>query len=103
MSKIKIYGYPAANPFGPESAPLDGVAFPPVLVVDAEQDVLSDRTADYVARLRAMGKPVELVVLEGQGHAFFVYEPWGAAAGPLPSPPSSPPLLDLDLATDTKC
>lgn len=75
--------HPAANPFGPESVPLDGVSFPPVLVVDAEHDLLRDRTADYVARLRAMGKPVELVVFEGQGHAFSVYEPWGAAADEL--------------------
>jgi acetyl esterase/lipase len=75
--------HPAANPFGPDSAPLDGVAFPPVLVADAEQDLLRDRTADYVARLSAMGKPVELVVFEGQGHGFFVFEPWGAAADEL--------------------
>jgi hypothetical protein len=45
-----------------------------VLVADAEKDLLRDRTADYVARLRAMGKPVELVEFEGQGHGFFVYE-----------------------------
>ncbi|XP_047069026.1 probable carboxylesterase 15 [Lolium rigidum] len=75
--------HPASNPFGPDSAPLDGVTFPPVLVADAEKDLLRDRTADYVARLRAMGKPVELVVFEGQGHGFFVYEPWGAAADEL--------------------
>ena len=75
--------HPAASPFGPESAPLDGVLFPQVLVVDAEQDQLRDRTAEYVARLRAMGKPVELVVFEGQGHGFFVYEPWGAPADEL--------------------
>ncbi|XP_020170116.1 strigolactones hydrolase CXE15 [Aegilops tauschii subsp. strangulata] len=72
--------HPAANPFGPESAPLDDVAFPPVLVLNAEHDLLRDRTADYVARLKAMGKPVELVEFDGQEHAFFVYEPWGAAA-----------------------
>lgn len=75
--------HPAANPFGPESAPLDGVAFPPVLVLVGEHDLLRDRTADYVARLKAMGKPVELVEFEGQEHAFFIYEPWGAAADEL--------------------
>ncbi|KAM0850069.1 hypothetical protein ACQ4PT_053312 [Festuca glaucescens] len=69
--------HPAANPFGPDSAPLDGATFPPVLVADAEKDLLRDRTAD------AMRKPVELVVFEGQGHGFFVYEPWGAAADEL--------------------
>ncbi|XBI48370.1 hypothetical protein VPH35_112134 [Triticum aestivum] len=75
--------HPAANPFGPESASLDDVAFPPVLVLNAEHDLLRDRTADYVARLKAMGKPVELVEFDGQEHAFFVYEPWGAAADEL--------------------
>ncbi|KAM3225232.1 hypothetical protein ACQJBY_058150 [Aegilops geniculata] len=39
--------HPAANPFGPESAPLDDVPFPPVLVLNAEHDLLRDRTADY--------------------------------------------------------
>ncbi|KAL6655792.1 hypothetical protein ACP70R_006618 [Stipagrostis hirtigluma subsp. patula] len=72
--------HPAANPFGPESAALDAVAFPPALVVDPDLDVLHDRVAGYAARLTAMGKPVEHVVFEGQGHGFFVFEPWGEAS-----------------------
>lgn len=75
--------HPAANPFGPESAPLDGVPFPPVLVAKAGQDRMRDRVAEYVHRLRAMGKPVELAEFEGQGHGFFVFEPFGKASDEL--------------------
>jgi len=39
--------------------------------------------ADYVARLRAAGKAVVLVVFRGQGHAFFVREPCGEASDEL--------------------
>ncbi|OEL35033.1 putative carboxylesterase 15 [Dichanthelium oligosanthes] len=72
--------HPFANPFGPESPALGGVALLPMLVVAAELDLLRDRVADYVARLKAMGKPVELVQFEGQHHGFFVVEPAGEAA-----------------------
>ncbi|KAL5198077.1 hypothetical protein ABZP36_001589 [Zizania latifolia] len=75
--------HPAANPFGPESAPLDGVHFPAVLIVDPEQDVLRDRVTDYVARLTAMGKHVDLVKFAGQGHGFFVFDPFGEASDKL--------------------
>lgn len=75
--------HPAANPFGPESVPLDTVAFPPMLVVDPDQDMLHDRIVDYVARLKAMRKPVEVVEFKGQGHAFFAFEPWGEASDEL--------------------
>ncbi|CAL4944774.1 unnamed protein product [Urochloa decumbens] len=75
--------HPAANPFGPDSAALDAVAFPPTLVVGGELDLLRDRIADYVARLKAMGKPVELVEFQGQNHGFFVLEPWGDAGDEL--------------------
>uniref|UniRef100_A0ACD5VL48 Uncharacterized protein n=1 Tax=Avena sativa TaxID=4498 RepID=A0ACD5VL48_AVESA len=75
--------HPAANPFGPESVPLDGVPFPPVLVAKANQDRMRDRVAEYVTRLRAMGKPVELAEFEEQGHGFFVFEPFGKASDEL--------------------
>ncbi|XP_062186476.1 carboxylesterase 15-like [Phragmites australis] len=76
--------HPAANPFGPGSVPLDTVnAFPPVLIVDPEHDALHDRVADYVARLKAAGKPLELVVFAGQGHGFFVMDPCGEASDEL--------------------
>ncbi|XP_062212642.1 carboxylesterase 15-like [Phragmites australis] len=71
--------HPFANPFGPESPALGAVALPPTLVVVAEHDLLRDRTVDYVARLEAMGKPVELVEFEGQHHGFLVVEPSGDA------------------------
>ncbi|CAL4944775.1 unnamed protein product [Urochloa decumbens] len=75
--------HPAVNPFGPDSAALDAVAFPPTLVVGGELDLLRDRIADYAARLKAMGKPVELVEFPGQHHGFFIVEPWGDAADEL--------------------
>ncbi|TVU41507.1 hypothetical protein EJB05_15033, partial [Eragrostis curvula] len=76
--------HPAANPFSPGSVPLhEATAFPPALVVDADRDVLHDRIVDYIARLKAAGKPVDLVVFAGQGHGFFVYKPWGEASDEL--------------------
>ena len=75
--------HPFANPFGPESPALGlglgGVALPPTLVVAAERDLLRDRQAHYVARLKAMGQPVEHVEFEGQHHGFFAVEPAGDA------------------------
>jgi acetyl esterase/lipase len=77
--------HPFANPFAPGSVPLGdlGAAFPPVLVVDPDQDPLHDRVVDYVARLKAAGKAVELVVFAGQGHGFFITEPCGEASDEL--------------------
>lgn len=75
--------HPAANPFGPESLPLDDVSFPPVLVAKAGQDRMRDRVAEYVNRLRAMGNSVELAEFEEQGHGFFVFEPFGKASDQL--------------------
>ncbi|KAL6636783.1 hypothetical protein ACP70R_024355 [Stipagrostis hirtigluma subsp. patula] len=75
--------HPALNPFGPDSPALEAVALPPVLVVGGEHDLLRDRIVDYVSRLKAMGKPVELVEFEGQHHGFFVVEPWGDAGDEL--------------------
>ncbi|KAL6893930.1 hypothetical protein ACP4OV_008028 [Aristida adscensionis] len=72
-----------ANPLAPGSPALGGVALPPTLVVAAAHDLLRDREADYVARLRAMGKPVELVEFEGQHHGFFAVEPGGDAGSEL--------------------
>ncbi|KAJ1282534.1 hypothetical protein BS78_03G059800 [Paspalum vaginatum] len=68
--------HPAANPFGPDSPALERVAFPPVLVVSAGRDILHERVLRYAERLREMGKPVEVAVLEGQEHAFFSRQPW---------------------------
>lgn len=75
--------HPAVNPFGPDSPALHAVALPPTLVVAAEHDLLRDRQADYVARLKAMGKPVELVEFQGQHHGFFTVEPWSDAGDEL--------------------
>ncbi|CAN6181330.1 unnamed protein product [Urochloa humidicola] len=74
--------HPFANPFAPGGVAFGdlGGDFPPVLVLDPDQDVLHDRIGEYVARLRAAGKAAELVVFEGQGHAFFITEPCGKAS-----------------------
>jgi acetyl esterase/lipase len=75
--------HPLANPFGPESPAMDAVALPPLLVVVAQLDLLRDRDVDYAARLRAMGKQVEMVEFEGQHHGFFAVEPLGDAGSEL--------------------
>ncbi|KAL6893929.1 hypothetical protein ACP4OV_008027 [Aristida adscensionis] len=75
--------HPLVSPFGAGSPALDGVALPPVLVAVGTRDLLRDRAADYVVRLEAMGKPVELVEFEGQHHGFFIVEPWGDAGSEL--------------------
>ncbi|TVU41493.1 hypothetical protein EJB05_15019, partial [Eragrostis curvula] len=95
--------HPAANPFGPDRPSLDTVGLPPLLVATGDGDMLVDRIRDYVARLNAMGKRVELVEFAGQGHAFAIFRPEIEDAGelvrvvrqfvhggaPVPAPPSS--------------
>ncbi|CAM0954215.1 unnamed protein product [Alopecurus aequalis] len=75
--------HPASNPFGPESPALEGVKLPPVLVAVGDRDMLVDRIKEYVARLKAADKSVELVEFAGQGHGFAMVEPRGEAAGEL--------------------
>ncbi|TVU41499.1 hypothetical protein EJB05_15025, partial [Eragrostis curvula] len=98
-------GPPAANPFGPDSPTLDAVGLPPLLVATGDRDMLVDRIRDYVARLKAMGKRVELVEFAGQGHAFAIFQQetddagelvrvvrqfvHGGAPAPAPAPASS--------------
>ncbi|KAF0918238.1 hypothetical protein E2562_023321 [Oryza meyeriana var. granulata] len=72
--------HPLANPFGPNSPSLEPVALPPALVVASGGDVLYDRVVDYAARLKEMGKAVELVEFEGEQHAFSALQPWSPAA-----------------------
>ncbi|XP_044972203.1 probable carboxylesterase 15 [Hordeum vulgare subsp. vulgare] len=75
--------HPVANPFGPESPSLAPVELPPALVVAPLGDVLRDRVLGYAARLKDMGKDVELVEFEGQQHGFSVLQPFGVAADEL--------------------
>ncbi|WVZ72352.1 hypothetical protein U9M48_020827 [Paspalum notatum var. saurae] len=70
--------HPLANPFGPDSPDLAPVALPPVLVEAPERDVLRDRVLLYAARLKEMGKAVELAEFEGEQHGFSV-RGWGQA------------------------
>ncbi|OAY73280.1 putative carboxylesterase 15 [Ananas comosus] len=75
--------HPLFNPFGPES-PIPGpFETGPVLVVAAERDLLRDRHAEYAAKMRELGKPVELVEIQGQEHGFFATKPWSEPAGEL--------------------
>ncbi|XP_037417576.1 probable carboxylesterase 15 [Triticum dicoccoides] len=75
--------HPVANPFGPESPSLAPLELPPALVVAPLGDVLRDRSLGYAARLKDMGKDVELVEFEGQQHGFSVRQPFGQAADEL--------------------
>lgn len=70
--------HPLANPFGPGSLGLEPVALPPVLVEAPGVDVLRDRVLLYAARLREMGKDVELAEFPGEQHGFSVLR-WGQA------------------------
>uniref|UniRef100_J3KWI4 Alpha/beta hydrolase fold-3 domain-containing protein n=2 Tax=Oryza brachyantha TaxID=4533 RepID=J3KWI4_ORYBR len=72
--------HPVANPFGPDSPSLALVALPPALVVAPGGDVLYDRVVDYAARLKEMGKSVELAEFEGEQHGFSVLQPWSPAS-----------------------
>ncbi|CAL5078450.1 unnamed protein product [Urochloa decumbens] len=75
--------HPVANPFGAGAPPLEAVDFAPTLVVVGGRDILHDRAVDYAARLRAMGKPVEVRDFEGQLHGFFTIDPWSDASAQL--------------------
>lgn len=72
--------HPVANPFGPDSPSLAAVDLPPALVVTPGNDVLRDHQHGYAARLKEMGKAVELVGFEGEQHGF---RPFGEAADEL--------------------
>uniref|UniRef100_A0A0D9UWW2 Alpha/beta hydrolase fold-3 domain-containing protein n=1 Tax=Leersia perrieri TaxID=77586 RepID=A0A0D9UWW2_9ORYZ len=72
--------HPVANPFGPESPSLEQVALPPALVVVSGGDVLRDRLMDYVARLKGMGKEIELAEFEGEHHGFSAVQAWSTAS-----------------------
>ncbi|CAD6239731.1 unnamed protein product [Miscanthus lutarioriparius] len=72
------FDHPLANPFGPDSPGLEPVALPPVLVEAPEVDVLRDRVLLYAARLKQMGKDVELAEFQGEQHGFSVRR-WGQA------------------------
>lgn len=77
--------HPASNPFAPGESreALEGAEMAPTLVVVGGRDILRDRAVDYAARLRAMGKPVEVREFEGQQHGFFTIDPWSDASAEL--------------------
>ncbi|KAM0860691.1 hypothetical protein ACQ4PT_046367 [Festuca glaucescens] len=72
--------HPVANPFGPDSRSLTAVDLPPALVVVPGSDVLRDHVRGYAARLKDMGKTVEVVEFDGEQHGFSVLRPFGEAA-----------------------
>ncbi|KAJ1287838.1 hypothetical protein BS78_02G041600 [Paspalum vaginatum] len=75
--------HPASNPLGPDSPDLGSVDFRPVLVVAGGLDLIRDRAVDYVERLVAMGKPVELAEFASKPHGFYLHEPGSEATGEL--------------------
>ncbi|KAJ4744739.1 alpha/beta-Hydrolases superfamily protein [Rhynchospora pubera] len=77
------FDHPSANPFGPDSPPLEPVEFAPTLVVVGECDLLTDRSVDYANRLKQMGKPVEVAEFKGQQHGFFTINPWSESSAEL--------------------
>ena len=64
--------HPLANPFGPDSPSLEPLPLPPALVVAPGRDVLHDHVLRYAARLKEMGKAVELAEFAGERHGFSV-------------------------------
>ncbi|XP_047061219.1 probable carboxylesterase 15 [Lolium rigidum] len=75
--------HPVANPFGPDSPSLTAVDLPPALVVVPGSDVLRDHVRGCAARLKDMGKTVEVVEFAGEQHGFSVLQPFGEAADEL--------------------
>jgi acetyl esterase/lipase len=75
--------HPYLNPLSPDAPRLDLADVGPTLVVVAGDDLLRDRNVEYVRRMEAMGKPVELVEFPGQGHGFFMLQPWSKAVDEL--------------------
>jgi acetyl esterase/lipase len=69
---------PLANPFGPGSPSLEQTVLPPVLVLAPGQDVLYSHVLRYAAKLKEMGKALELVELNEEEHGFSVTK-WSEA------------------------
>ncbi|TKW13515.1 hypothetical protein SEVIR_5G106400v4 [Setaria viridis] len=67
--------HPLANPFAPGSARLEPLTLPPALVVAPGRDVLCGHVLRYAARLKEMGKAVELAEFVGEPHGFSVIRP----------------------------
>ncbi|CAL4965346.1 unnamed protein product [Urochloa decumbens] len=65
--------HPLANPFAPGSPILEPL--PPALVVAPGRDVLYGHVLRYAARLKEMGKAVELAEFVDEGHGFSVGQP----------------------------
>ena len=70
--------HPLANPFGPDSPSLEPLPLPPALVVAPGLDTLRGHMRCYAARLKEMGKAVELAEFKGEQHGFSV-RGWGEA------------------------
>ncbi|GJN05755.1 hypothetical protein PR202_ga23417 [Eleusine coracana subsp. coracana] len=70
--------HPLCNPFAPDSPDLKPLALPPVLIVAPGRDILCGHVLRYAAKLKEMGKAVELTEFNDQGHAFSVTQ-WGEA------------------------
>jgi len=64
--------HPLANPVAPGGASLETLPLPPALVVAPGRDVLCGHVLRYAARLKEMGKAVELAEFPGERHGFSV-------------------------------
>ncbi|XP_065867152.1 carboxylesterase 15 [Euphorbia lathyris] len=59
----------------PERESFEKVELDPMLVIMGENDLLKDRSKDYVKRLKDLGNNIEYVEFEGQQHGFFTLHP----------------------------
>jgi acetyl esterase/lipase len=67
--------HPFSNPVGPGSPPLSDLVYGRILVFVAEQDLLRERGILYYEALKKAGKDVDLVITEGEGHVFHLFNP----------------------------
>ncbi|KAL2345337.1 hypothetical protein Fmac_006622 [Flemingia macrophylla] len=70
--------HPLVNPFGPGSPNLEEVKLDPILVIVGGNELLKDRAADYVTRLKQLGKDIKYVEFEGCEHGFFTHDSYSS-------------------------
>lgn len=67
--------HPFSNPVGPHSPPLSSLVYARMLIFVAGKDMLRDRGILYYEALKKAGKDADLVMNEGEGHVFHLFNP----------------------------
>jgi len=75
--------HPFSNPVGPRSPDLSTLVYERMLVFVAEKDLLTDRAVLYYEGLKKAGKDADLVMTEGEGHVFHLFDPKSENAFPM--------------------